>query len=156
MRIVLNTSSQLDEKLKEAAKNAGKSIRQLLIDDAESKYLQSISSDTLCLKKLIADAKEYSKTYPIGKCFTVSDLPSIKHTALQDEIAGKRSAQRASVTRRLIRAIKDGDVPNVCCLLDREGNAVKIGRNSAFIIVKPETYQKITGDKIIEEKNNEI
>lgn len=149
MRIVLNTSSDLDRKLTAVARSTGKSINQMLIDDAEEKYLQRISTDTACLNNLIDEAIEYAGKNPVGTRFTVSDLNSINNTALQDKEAGKRSAQRASVTRRLIRAIKDGAVPNVCCLLDSNGNAVKIKRNSAFIIVEPAIYKSIISDKTI-------
>lgn len=149
MRIVLNVSSELVEMLVAAAIKGKKSINQMLIDDIETKYLQSISNDTALLNKLISDAKKYAQKNPVCTRFTVSNLPAIQAAALQDEMAGKRSAQRASVTRRLIRAIKDGSVPNVCCLLDSNRDAVKIERNSAFVVVKPETYQALTSDKTI-------
>lgn len=153
MRIVLNTSPELDIRLTEVARSTGKSINQMLIDDAEDKYLQRISTDTACLNSLIADAIEYTEKNPVGTCFTVSDLKSINNTALQDKVVGKRSAQRASVTRRLIRAVKDGAVPNVCCLVDNNGDAVKLNRNSTFIIVEPTIYNSIMSDKIITDKD---
>ena len=153
MRIVLNTSPELDIRLTEVARSTGKSINQMLIDDAEDKYLQRISADTACLNSLIADAIEYTEKNPVGTCFTVSDLKSINNTALQDKVVGKRSVQRASVTRRLIRAVKDGAVPNVCCLVDNNGNAVKLNRNSTFIIVEPATYNSIMSDKIITDED---
>lgn len=149
MRIVLNTSPELDPILAKIAKETGTSINQILIDDAEEKYLQRISTDTACLNDLIDDANEFAKISPFGTPFTVSDLNSINNTALQDKKAGRRSAQRASVTRRLIRAVKDGTVPNVCCLVDSNGNAVKLNRNSAFITVEPTTYKSIMSDKVI-------
>lgn len=149
MRIVLNTSTELDNILMAVAKREGKSVNQLLIEDAESKYLQTVSNDTLCLNNLITDAISYSHSNPIDTRFTVSNLNAINDTMLQDKIKGQRSAQRASVTRRFIRAIKDGAVPNVCCLLDNNGDAIKIKRNSAFIIVTPDIYQSIKGDKVI-------
>ncbi|QIC47153.1 hypothetical protein GAG94_08515 [Lysinibacillus sphaericus] len=148
MRIVLNTSSELDKILIAVAKKAGKSISQMIIDDAERKYLQTISTDTQCLNNLIEDAKKFSKNHPVGTCFTVSNLDSIGDTALQNEIDGKRSPQRASVTRRLIKAINDGAVPNVCRLLNSNGLAVKIERNSAFIIVETGVYHSLN-EKVI-------
>lgn len=153
MRIVLNTSPELDIRLTEVARSTGKSINQMLIDDAEDKYLQRISTDTACLNSLIADAIEYTEKNPVGTRFTVSDLKSINNTALQDKVVGKRSVQRASVTRRLIRAVKDGAVPNVCCLVDNNGDAVKLNRNSTFIIVEPTIYNSIMSDKIITDKD---
>ena len=116
--------------------------------------MKTLSSDSTCLNSLLSDAIEYSKMYSKNKTFTVSDLPSINKTALQDEAEGKRSAQRPSVTRRLIKEVRSGAVPNVYCLVDSNRDAIKIERASAFIIVDSQIYQSLTEKVVTVEELN--
>jgi len=153
MRIVLNVSEMLEPILISKSQERKKAINHVIIEDLEEKYLQNITPDTQMLNLIISEADAYTKAHPSGTRFTVSDLKAIEQTILYNTKIGKRSAQRPALTRRLIGSIRHGTINNLCLLIDEDGNAIKLQRNSTFVIVDDVTYNNLKGkDKVITEK----